>query len=322
MLYKTSVEKLELKSGKVIPIAEASYQVFGKELGTAPIVLVNHALTGNSNVSGENGWWKQLIDYNHIIDLNLYSVIAINIPGNNFDSENNIVASYKEITTKDVATFFWKVLDKIGVENLFAIIGGSLGGAIAWEMIALQPDRADNLIPIATHYFSSDWVVANVHIQDEILSKSENPIETARKHAMLLYRTPASIDERFKKSKESEMYLVEDWLDFHGLKLKERFTLKAYQQMNYLLKTIDATQKKSIEDIILSFKGNIYALNVNSDLLFHTNHQEYYQCQRQFDNFHYKIINSIHGHDAFLMEYEQLNSILKPIFKKSSYVFN
>ena len=68
-------------SGKTIPI-NLSYQLFGCALQSAPVVLVNHALTGNSNVTGSEGWWNALIGPNKPIDTNLFSVLAFNIPGN------------------------------------------------------------------------------------------------------------------------------------------------------------------------------------------------------------------------------------------------
>ena len=62
-----------------------SYQLFGLPLGEAPIVLVNHALTGNSHVAGEDGWWKDLIGHDKVIDTKIYTVLAFNIPGNGYD---------------------------------------------------------------------------------------------------------------------------------------------------------------------------------------------------------------------------------------------
>ena len=50
-----------------------SYQVFGKPLGSAPIVLINHALTGNSDVAGDNGWWKDLVGEDKVIDTKVYT---------------------------------------------------------------------------------------------------------------------------------------------------------------------------------------------------------------------------------------------------------
>ena len=55
------IEDFETLNGLKVQIINLSYQVFGKKLGTAPVILVNHALTGNSLVTGKNGWWSEII---------------------------------------------------------------------------------------------------------------------------------------------------------------------------------------------------------------------------------------------------------------------
>ncbi len=84
VLQKHTLSRFELHSGKIIPLT-LSYQVFGQDLNTAPVVLVNHSLTGNANVSGESGWWNDIIGPNKLIDTAVYSVIAFNFPGNGED---------------------------------------------------------------------------------------------------------------------------------------------------------------------------------------------------------------------------------------------
>ncbi|HLV41936.1 MAG TPA: hypothetical protein VKY37_06640, partial [Brumimicrobium sp.] len=81
MLYKFNINDFVTHSGASYSEIPLSYEVFGKELYTAPIVLVNHALTGNSNVAGEDGWWTDLVGENKVIDTLKYTVLAFNIPG-------------------------------------------------------------------------------------------------------------------------------------------------------------------------------------------------------------------------------------------------
>ena len=78
-LKKLNIENYFSENGTNFDI-ELSYEVFGKPLGKAPIVLVNHALTGNSTVSGKNGWWNSIIGNEKLIDTNDYTVIAFNFP--------------------------------------------------------------------------------------------------------------------------------------------------------------------------------------------------------------------------------------------------
>ena len=64
------------ESGAQFNNIQLSYRLFGKKLGTATVVLVNHALTGNCNVTGKDGWWKDLIGKNKAIDTNQYTLFA------------------------------------------------------------------------------------------------------------------------------------------------------------------------------------------------------------------------------------------------------
>ncbi|WP_372752270.1 bifunctional aspartate kinase/homoserine dehydrogenase I [Mariniflexile sp.] len=305
----------------LIPEIKLSYQLFGKPLGTAPIVLVNHALTGNSNVAGEDGWWKDLVGDDKVVDTNLYTILAFNIPGNGFDGF--VIDNYKDFVARDIANLFLIGLKELKIDKLFALIGGSLGGGIAWEMAVLSPDITENLIPVATDWKSTDWLIANCQIQEQFLLNSRNPVHDARMHAMLCYRTPESFNERFQRSKneELEIFNVESWLLHHGNKLQERFQLSAYKLMNQLLKTIDVTKNRPSDfNVLENIHGNIHIIGVDSDLFFtaEENRQTHKQLAVSNPNVTYNEIHSVHGHDAFLMEYEQLEKIVEGIFVPNS----
>lgn len=307
----------KLQNGKPIDIV-LSYQLFGPELGTAPVVLVNHALTGNSNVSGENGWWNDLIGENKTIDTNQVTVLAFNIPGNGFDDEfDHLTFNYKDFTAKDIALIFWNGLEVLKVNQLFAVIGGSLGGGIAWEMAALKPNAIQNLIPIASHWSATDWIIANVLVQDRILNNSDDPIADARLHAMLLYRTPQSLSLKFNRQKENETFQSENWLIHHGVKLQNRFRLASYKLMNHLLRTIAIAEPTNFLEKIPAIESNIHLVAVDTDLFFIASEtrQTYEGIKPIKANVFFHEIQSIHGHDAFLIEYQQLSEILSPIFQ-------
>ncbi|MEP1490310.1 MAG: bifunctional aspartate kinase/homoserine dehydrogenase I [Algibacter sp.] len=298
-----------------------SYQVFGKALGSAPIVLVNHALTGSSEVAGENGWWKDLVGDDKVIDTKLYTVLAFNIPGNSFDGF--VIDNYKDFIARDVASLFLIGLERLETGKLFATIGGSLGGGIAWEMAVLKPDFSEHLVVVATDWKSTDWLIANCQIQEQFLLNSKHPVHDARMHAMLCYRTPESFKERFQRSKNDdlEIFNVESWLLHHGKKLQERFQLSAYKLMNQLLKTIDVTKNRADDfNVLENIEANIHIVGVDSDLFFtaEENRQTHKQLAVTHPNVTYNEIHSVHGHDAFLMEYEQLEKIIEGIFVPDS----
>ncbi|TYP99469.1 aspartate kinase [Tenacibaculum adriaticum] len=306
------------ESGKTIPI-KLSYQIFGKPLHDSPVVLVNHALTGNSNVSGEDGWWKDLIGDGKVINTNEYTILAFNIPGNGFD--DFLINDYKSFIAKDIARLFLVGLKELKIQKLYALIGGSLGGGIAWEMVGLNPKITQHFIPVATDWKSTDWLIANCQIQEQFLVNSNNPVHDARMHAMLCYRTPESFKKRFQRSKNEELQVfnVESWLLHHGEKLQERYQLASYKLMNQLLKTIDVTKERENQNVLETIQADIHIVGVDSDLFFtaEENRETQKALALTHPNVTYNEINSVHGHDAFLMEYEQLEKIIEPIFNKN-----
>jgi homoserine O-acetyltransferase len=287
-------------------------------LHSAPIVLVNHALTGNAEVTGENGWWSDLIGNGKTIDTNIYTVLAFNVPGNGNDSF--IIENYQDFTTRDIARIFLKGLEFLNINHVHTIIGGSVGGGIAWEMLALQPKITEHLIPIATDWKSTDWMIANCFLQEQILNNSTKPIEDARIHAMLCYRSPESFKEKFQRTLNTNLsvFNIESWLAHHGEKLQKRYQLSSYKLMNQLLKTIDITRNSDdFETLLSKTNASIHIIGINSDLFFTPKeNRETYEVLKKFkDNVFYSEIDSVHGHDAFLIEYKQLDHLLADIFK-------
>ena len=318
-LEHIKIKDFTTEAGAKIPELNLSYQVFGKELGTAPVVLINHALTGNSEVAGKNGWWQDIVGKEKAIDIDVYTVLSFNIPGNGFDEF--LIDNYKDFIARDVAKLFLEGLSTLKIKQLFALIGGSLGGGIAWEMVVLNNQLTQHFLPIATDWKSTDWLIANCQIQEQFLVNSSNPVHDARMHAMLCYRTPESFKERFHRSKneDSAIFNVESWLLHHGKKLQERYQLSSYKLMNQLLKTIDVTvgSKKDIA-ILDQIDANIHIIGVDSDLFFtaEENRETHKKLALTKANVTYNEINSVHGHDAFLIEYNQLEKIIEPIFNK------
>ncbi|WP_435373085.1 alpha/beta fold hydrolase [Aequorivita marina] len=298
---------------KNLPLA---YQVFGQELGTAPIVLATHALTGNSTVCGENGWWKSLIGPEKCIDIEKYTILSFNVPGNGFDGF--IIENYEDVCIYDVAQWFLIGLKHLEIPLVFAGIGGSLGGSILWQMAVLKPSLFQNLIPIATDWKATDWVIAQCRVQKQILNNSENPVHDARIHAMTFYRTPQSFKQKFNRSLSdiAHIYNVESWLFHHGKTLKKRYHLSAYKLMNHLLMTAHLERNETFIELASKIVGDIYLVGIDSDG-FYLNEEvkdSFSKLKPVKNNVFYAEINSIHGHDAFLIEYEQLAGILNPIF--------
>ncbi|KFF06988.1 alpha/beta fold hydrolase [Flavobacterium reichenbachii] len=313
-----NIHNFTTENGAIYHTLPLSFTTAGLPLHSAPIVLVNHALTGNAEVTGENGWWNDLIGHGKTIDTSVYTILAFDIPGNG--SSSFLIENYLDFTARDAARIFIEGIKALNIEKLFAIIGGSVGGGIAWEILALEPNITENLIPIASDWKSTDWLIANCYLQEKILNNSSKPIEDARIHAMLCYRSPESFKEKFQRTVNQDLLIfnIESWLAHHGKKLQKRYQLSSYKLMNQLLKTIDITRNsESFENLLAQTNASIHIIGINSDLFFTAkeNVETYEELKKFKDNVFYSEIDSVHGHDAFLIEYKQLDHLLADIFK-------
>lgn len=312
MLHQLDISTVKHSNLKI------SFRIFGKEPGNAPVILVNHALTGNSTITGKNGWWKEVIAENNAITPLEFTIIAFDVPGNG--QNDFFIENYKDYSTRDIAEIYWEALSTLNIHHLFAVIGGSLGGAIAWEMAFLKPKSIEKIVPIACHYKASDWLIGNVHLQESILTNSKNALEDARMHAMLLYRTPQSFHEKFQRRKNSEttQYESEEWMMFHGNALAKRYQLRSYRLMNHLLKTIgEHITDEIFSQFLNETETEIHLIAINTDYMFteKEQHETFEVLKKNNVKATFEVIDSIHGHDAFLIEYSQIQQLIQPYFK-------
>ena len=312
-----SIKNFKTHSGAIYPKINLYYQQFGRQIGKAPIVLVNHSLTGDANLTGDGGWWTEIIGKGKIIDTDKYTILGFNIPGNGVKGQ--IFNKPEDFHTGDIASLFLLGLSNLKIKKLYALIGGSIGGGIAWEMAAISKDITKFLVPVAADWKANDWIIANTFLQRRIIENSKQPLQDARIHAMLTYRTPQSFENRFGRTlnKEQGIFNIESWLIYHGEKLQKRFQLKAYIMMNHLLSSINIEREGEIAlNIIKNIKSEIHMVAIDSDLFFTPieDQKTFNSCKKVKKNIYYHEIKSLHGHDAFLIESQSMEKILSKIF--------
>ena len=161
-----SIKNFKTHSGAIYPKINLYYQQFGRQIGKAPIVLVNHSLTGDANLSGDEGWWTEIIGKGKIIDTDKYTILGFNIPGNGVKGQ--IFNKPEDFHTGDIASLFLLGLSNLKIKKLYALIGGSIGGGIAWEMAAISKDITKFLVPIAADWKANDWIIANTFCKNEL----------------------------------------------------------------------------------------------------------------------------------------------------------
>ena len=223
---QVSVRIWPLQNNTILKNQLLTYRMYGKQLGSAPVIVINHAMHSDSDCLLH---WEGILGEKKAIDLDFYTVICFDVPG----KSTNEITYYRKnnVKARDIAVLFWLALFELGVEDIFAIIGADLGGGIAWEMATLFPKRIQNLLPIAALPLVKDWlknypVVKNEWYKELFLSV--NIAENRRKWNEVIQAVQANLhilcvqDLKFyNQEKEKQFYqqlkLIKPSTEFYTL---------------------------------------------------------------------------------------------------------
>lgn len=326
------------ESGFQFKEADVAFKTWGKLNNNRDnVILICHALTGNTEA---DDWFPGLFEDNGLINKEDHFVICINVPGScygsvgptsiNPETGNPWQASFPEITIRDMVHFQQLVLDELEIKGIETVIGGSMGGMQALEF-AVMDSRIKSAIPIATGKSHTPWAIGISHVQRQAIFNDPNwnngyynrqtppdkGLANARMMAMLTYRSPADYEQKFGRSlqPDSEMYQVESYLSYQGNKLTKRFDANCYITLTRAMDTHDISRgRKKYKDVLSKIKIPVLIIGIDSDLLYPVNEQK--ELNYYIPGSSYAEVSSPHGHDAFLIEFDQLNKITKKFLRK------
>ncbi len=295
------------------------------------VVLVIHALTGNSNLEE---WFPGLFQDKSPIDLTKHFVLCVNIPGSCYGSLGPWSTNPKTgkpyqnefpvFSIRDIVRFQQKLLNELGIQNIELAIGGSMGGMIALEF-ALMDDRVKKLCLMVMGKKHSPWAIGISHAQRMALyadpkwnngayDRNDPPtkgLAAARAMAMITYRAPANYEHKFSRDRNTskDLFEVESYLEYQGQKLVSRFDALSYDRLTKSMDTHDVSRGRgTFEEVLERLTTPTLVIGVDSDRLYPTLEQK--ELVRLIPNAIYKEIASEFGHDAFLIEFDQINEFL------------
>ncbi len=328
----------QLENGQELKDVAVAYRTWGRlNARRDNVIVVGHTLTGNTAV---DEWWSGLLGPGKALDTDQYFVICANVLGSCYGSCGPTTVSpstgqpygpdFTSVTVRDSVRLHRRLLDHLGITGVELVIGGSLGGMQVLEW-AFFGNYVKLLVPIAASGRHSAWCIGWSEVQRQAIYADpdwkdghypanrppEAGLANARRIAMLTYRTQQSFEKRFGRSKQNgdDQFAVESYLDYQGNKIVRRFDANSY---------ITLTEKMDRHDIGRG-RGNYYSvletivqptlvIGIDSDILYPL--AEQHELAQGIPGGELKILNSPHGHDAFLIEQNQLNTLITNWLRK------
>ena len=345
---------LRLKCGKSLGPIDAAYETYG-QLNEAKdnVILICHALSGNAHVAGYNssedtkpGWWDIMVGPGKPIDTDKYFVICSNFLGgcSGTTGPSSVEPAtgqpyglqFPGITIEDVVRVQKLLLDKLGIEHLLGVIGGSMGGMQVLQWAISYPDFVDAAVCIAsTTRLNAQSIAFDAVGRNAILADSnfdggqyhghdgpDRGLAIARMIGHITYLSEESMRCKFGRQlyeakdynyEFNSEFSVETYLDYQGQTFIERFDANCYLYLTKAMDYFDLTREYgSLEQAFSNTTCRFLIVSFSSDWLFPPEQSEEVvrALGAEGKDVTYCNIHSSYGHDAFLLEAEKLGRLM------------
>jgi len=340
-------------------IALAPFQIAYKTYGTlnaarTNTVLVCHALTGDQHVAsahpvtGKQGWWETMVGPGKPIDTDRYFVLCTNVVGGCMGSTGPASINPKTgkpwgldfpvITIRDMVRSQAMLLDHLGIETLFAVAGGSMGGMQVLQWAASYPDRVFAALPIAAatrhsaqniafHEVGRQAIMADPEWRGgRYLIEETNPrrgLAVARMGAHITYLSDAALHRKFGRKFQDRSnptfsfdadFEVESYLRHQGISFVERFDANSYLYLTRAMDYFDlAADYSTLAAAFKNTQTRFCVISFNSDWLFPTSESRaiVHALNASSARVSFAEIVTDKGHDAFLLDEPELFAIVR-----------
>lgn len=293
-------EPLLLDCGRALTDVRVTYHTYGEAREDATLVL--HALTGNSAV---HEWWPDFLGAGRPLDPTRDFIVCANVLGG---CAGTLSAAELEaewggdavLSLRDLARVGRALLGALGVWRV-RVIGASMGGMLAYAWLLECPDLVERAVVIGAPARHSPWAVGlNTAARGAIRAAPGGAgLGVARMIAMLSYRSPESFARTQAGERVPGVPAITSYLEYQGEKLRARFCERTYCA---LTAAMDAFQPTDAE--LRAIRVPVLVVGISSDVLYPA--EEVRGYVRELARGEYWELDSLHGHDAFLMDPQAL----------------
>ena len=282
---------LLLDCGRAVNDVRVAFHTYGAAREEATLVL--HALTGTSAV---HEWWPDFVGAGRPLDPAREYVVCANVLGGCAGTTSAAELGGVPLTLRDLARVGRALLEHLGVRRV-KVVGASMGGMLAYAWLLECPDLVERAVIIGAPARHSPWAIGlNAAARSAItLSPGGEGLKVARQIAMLSYRSPESFARTQGGQQVCGLPPITSYLHHQGEKLAARFDERTYCT---LTGAMDAFQPGRAE--LNAVRVPVLVVGISSDLLYPA--AEVQAGAAELPNAEYWELDSIHGHDAFLMD--------------------
>lgn len=315
-----------------LPGFRLAYETWGElNADRSNAVLVLHALTGDSHVAGPvepghptPGWWDGLVGPGRPLDPAHWFLVAPNVLGGCQGSTgpwsaapdgNPWGSAFPRITVRDQVAAEVVLADALGVDSWAAVLGGSMGGMRAVEWAVSAPDRVRSLLLLASPAASSAEQIALASSQlHAIRADPVAGLGVARRIAHISYRTEAELAARFGRDVRGDgRFAVESYLDHHADKLVRRFDADSYAVLAEAMNGHDVGRGwRGVPAALRRVTARTVVAGVDTDRLYPLRQQAELAAHIPGAD-DLRVVESPYGHDAFLIETDQVGALVREL---------
>ena len=302
-----------LESGEVLHDVRQAYHLDGTlNAARDNLVIVFHALTGSPDAAGD--WWSRVVGEGLALDTTQYAVLVPNLLGSCYGTtgpSDYPDERFPAITPRDQARFVALLVEHLGACDVALVTGGSLGGMLALEWTATFAGRTRATVALAAPAAHTAHAIAWNSVQRACLDAAGDAgLAIARQISMIAFRSEREFETRFARAVDADgRFSVESYLQHQGRKLEARFDAASYRT---LLNAMDAHDigrgRGGVAHALRALHGAVFAVGVPGDQLYSA---DIVRQWAELGGAEYREIHSHFGHDAFLLEQEQVGAILR-----------